>query len=378
MAVRKLKTSWWVEFMYRGLRVRERSPLNTKAGAHEHEAFLRQELGTHGSLEHLFQKSAPAEPIPTLVHFSERWLRDYVDVNNGVSERHNKRKTLRSYLVPMLGSLPLSEITAARIERLKGALQAHGLCAKSINNHLTILRTCLGSALEWGIIQEVPRFRLLKTTPPAYRYLDVAQANALLHSAVDPTLHTMVLLALRTGLRFSELIALRWEDVDLFNQQLCVRRAEVLGEVGPTKSGRVRYIPLPVDLVEELSQQDRSTRLVLERGGKSLRRPTMVGQINHACDVAGVPKVGWHALRHTYASHLVAAGAPLSAIRELLGHSTIDMTLRYAHLSPAALRSAVDLLPMSSSQRLPTGYQPERVLTQSSSHESIQRTPVLG
>lgn len=66
--------------------------------------------------------------------------------------------------------------------------------------------------------------------------------------------------------------------------------------------------------------------------------------IEHACRKAGLRQVGWHALRHTFASHLAMRGAPLKAIQELLGHATIQMTMRYAHLSPDVSREAVRLL----------------------------------
>jgi site-specific recombinase XerD len=62
------------------------------------------------------------------------------------------------------------------------------------------------------------------------------------------------------------------------------------------------------------------------------------------CKRAGLRRIGWHALRHTFASHLVMRGVPLKAVQELMGHATIEMTMRYAHLSPDVRRSAVQML----------------------------------
>jgi site-specific recombinase XerD len=78
--------------------------------------------------------------------------------------------------------------------------------------------------------------------------------------------------------------------------------------------------------------------------GRLLHRNETKHPLWRACKRAGLRPVGWHALRHTFASHLAMRGAPLKAIQELLGHSTIEMTTRYAHLSPNVSREVVGLL----------------------------------
>ena len=82
------------------------------------------------------------------------------------------------------------------------------------------------------------------------------------------------------------------------------------------------------------------------------------GPLWKACRKAGLRTIGWHVLRHTFASHLAMRGAPLKAIQELLGHSTIQMTMRYAHLSPEVGREAVRLLDRAGPTNLPSALEP--------------------
>lgn len=342
MAVRKLNESWWVDFMYNGQRTRKRSPFNTRSGAETFEATLRQLVAQHGSVDRAISVlDAKPEKRPMFGMFCERWLRDYVDVNNGRSERYNKRKSIQGKLVPFFGRMRLDEITANAIERFKADLLAKGLNAKTINNHLTILRRCLGSACEWEVISAVPRIKLLKTAPPPFRFLTPEQTETLLDSIEDTMVRAMVRTAVRAGLRYSELRALHWEDVNFDRKQLTVRRAFILQELGPTKNHKVRYIPIAPDLVAELQALPRTSEFVFRVRSSNWRQLEL---LKRECALAGVPVVGWHNLRHTFASHLMAAGIPVHMVKDLLGHSSIEMTMRYTHLAPTNLRDAISVL----------------------------------
>ena len=78
--------------------------------------------------------------------------------------------------------------------------------------------------------------------------------------------------------------------------------------------------------------------------GHMLSKGACKWPLRRACRRAGLRRIGWHVLRHSFASHLVMRGAPLKAVQEMLGHSTIEMTMRYSHLSPDVRRDAVRLL----------------------------------
>jgi site-specific recombinase XerD len=82
----------------------------------------------------------------------------------------------------------------------------------------------------------------------------------------------------------------------------------------------------------------------LDDAGSPFNHARLHRRLVDSCKTAGLREIGWHALRHTFASHLAMQGVPLGAVQVLLGHSSITITMRYAHLAPATLRSAVDLL----------------------------------
>ena len=144
-------------------------------------------------------------------------------------------------------------------------------------------------------------------------------------------------------MRQGELLAVRWEDVA---GRLLVRRAVARGIIGTPKSGKPREIPLNEKVTRGLKAHRhlRGELVFCDSAGKMLPKGSCKWPLWSACRRAGLRRIGWHVLRHTFASHLVTRGAALKAVQELLGHSTIEMTMRYPHLSPDVRRDAVRLL----------------------------------
>jgi integrase len=147
-------------------------------------------------------------------------------------------------------------------------------------------------------------------------------------------------------MRLGELLAVRWEDIDLFAKRILVRRNAVYGEISTPKSGKNREIPICDTLLDELKRTRhlRGDLVFSNHRGKLWLAQDTYEPLHWACKKAGLRKVSWHVLRHTFASHLVMKGAPIKAVQELLGHSSLEMTMRYAHLSPDTRREAVQLL----------------------------------
>lgn len=339
MSVRKIRDRWWVDFRHRFVRYRKKSPLNTKAGAEEYEAVLRGALGRGEDID---ARPDPAPRPVTLAAFATEWFETYVKVNNKPSEVESKDGILRAHLLPALGAIALGEVDASAIERFKGAQLRAGLSPKTINNQLTVLNRCLKCAVEWSRLPHAPRVKWLRPMRPEIRFLRADEAERLAAVGVP-----MVVVALRTGLRVGELLGLRWRDVDLDARELTVARSIVRDVVGTPKSNRARRIPLSSDVVAALGAaraRGRDDDPVFARAdGRPLRRNQANWILGRACHAAGVVPIGWHGLRHTFASLALARTGQIRAVQDILGHSTVLMTERYAHVTPDLLRSVVDI-----------------------------------
>lgn len=344
----KIVDAWFVDVKFRSLdgraqRIRKFSPVQTKRGAEQYEQQLRQSLvdGTYGKPE---EEEVPRE-IPTLGAFAKEFIDTYATANNKPSEVQSKRTILKWHLVPEMGSLKLNEIGQRKIENYKARKLASGLSPKTVNNHLTVLRRLLSLAVEWEQLDHLPPFKWLKVPDPEFDFLDFEEAGRLVAGA-DEAWRPMILVGLKAGLRLGELIGLRWEDVDLVAGRLMVRRAVARGIIGTPKSGRSREIPTSDELLRALKghRHLRGELVFCDADGRLLTKEECKHPLWRACKRAGLRLLGWHALRHTFASHLVMRGAPIKAVQEMLGHATIEMTMRYSHLSPDVRRDAVGLL----------------------------------
>jgi integrase len=288
----------------------------------------------------------------TFGELSKEVLVLHADVNNKASERASKRSIFAQHLVPYFGRVLLTEIGSRQIaaykaEKLKPSDGTKGLKPKTLNNHLTVLGKSLALAVEWGQLGVAPKVGFLKVADPAIDFFTFEQAPLLLTGADPGAWRAMILLGLRAGLRQGEILALEWPDVDLVRGVLHVRRRIWEGDIDTPKGGKGRDVPLSNELrasLRELPSRSAADLVFPAEGGRYLRKNECKWPLWRACKRAGLRRVGWHVLRHTFASHLVMRGVPLKAVQELLGHVDIKMTMRYAHLTPGVTRDAVALL----------------------------------
>jgi len=342
MAILRRGNKYWIDFTFNGSRCRRSSPDNSHAGAKIYEACLRRKLARGEEIAVNLNKKK--DIIPTFGEFAKDWFEKYVKSNNKYSEILNKESLLRAHLNPYFGKKQLDKISNLDIESYKAAKLQAGQSRKSVNNHLIALNKCLKTAQDWEIIDKIPKVKLLKVAPQRFDYLSIEECETLLDHC-NGVLKEMVMVAIKTGLRFGELIALRWQDIDFSGNLITVQNSIVRGEMGSPKSNKSRYIHLSSVLFQMLNVKAKKTGFIFSQNGIDPLNPTLcLGWLHEACNGAEMRRIGWHTLRHTFASHLAQKGIPIMAIKELLGHADIKTTMRYAHLSTSITENAIDII----------------------------------
>jgi site-specific recombinase XerD len=344
MAVRIIKKSWWVDFTFNYQRHRVRSPENSRAGALAYEAHLRQKLARG---EEINKKTHPTQQGQLFAGFASKWLKEYVVPNNKYSEQRTKKYILDASLVPFFGKIPVGKITSHHIEQYKAHTSRTGVKNKTINNRLTVLRKCLTTAYEWFEFEGTPpKFNWLKCAPPKTDYLTLEESKQLLSHA-NGVVREMLLTATKTGMRQGELKGLQWSSINWENQTITVRhsRCDYTKELGSPKSNRVRHIPMNLEVYYMLARRKKDSGYVfLDEDGRPFDNQRLKLRLANVCKKAGLRKIGWHTLRHTFASHLVMGGAHIASVQALMGHANLATTMKYTHLSSSTLREAINLL----------------------------------
>ncbi len=343
MSTYKRGDHWYVDFRFGRTRYRKYSPDDSKAGAQLYESILRQKLSRGEPITEKEVKSARLV-IPTFAEFSREWMRSYVEINNKYSEARNKQNILTANLIPFFGNLKLDYITPRAIEEYKAFKLKSGLTNKTVNNQLSCLRKCLNTALEWEVIEKSPRVKMLKVPPPEVTFLTTQECEALLTVATDQW-REMLFTVMRTGLRIGELIALKWSDIDFYSRIMTVQRNIVRAKVTTPKSNKIRKIYLSADLLEVLSNKQRIGEYIFtDAKGNAHRYDPCRVKILEIAKLAGIRTIGWHTLRHTFASHLANNGIAIQAIQVLLGHSDFKTTMRYSHMASETIIHAINVL----------------------------------
>jgi integrase len=289
--------------------------------------------------------------------YLDRWLNGSVKGSVKPTTYESYERMIGNHIKPALGNRKLKNLAPDHVQYFYQKKLDSGLAPGTVRLMHGILHKALEQAVRWGI---VPRNVCNATTPPKpnpeeIRPLDAEQARRLLEASCGNRLEALYVLAVTAGLRIGELLGLKWEDIDLDAETLHVRRTRSQGKAGPTfttpKNGKGRSIRLTGRAVEALKAHkaaQNAERLKLgdlwednglvfcTTAGRPLDfRNVATASFKRLLEKAGLPDIRFHDLRHTCATLLLSRGHHPKLVQELLGHSSVAMTLdRYSHVLP--------------------------------------------
>ena len=312
----------------------------------------KRDLALMAEQEEQEEQRLALESKMTLVDVWEQQYFPQAQNNKSKGSWKREESLFRIWIAPLLGELVFSEIGVKDLEKLKAVMLEKGASLRSIEYALAVVRQIFNVMISYDLYKgdnPVSRVKKPKEDNKRTRFLSEDEADELLMVAKERNivLYRMMLLSLHTGLRAGEILKLTWEDVDFTNKMLSIR---------DTKSGKNRHVYMTKLLFSELKLQQEAHANVEERLvfiGRFGGRVNEVSRLfKELVDDLGLnenvvdsrQRVVFHSLRHTFASWLVQRRIPLYTVASLMGHSTIAMTERYAHLAPDGLREAVTVL----------------------------------
>jgi integrase len=261
---------------------------------------------------------------------------------------------LEKHILPVFGSTSLRDVRRAQIEACLSGLKAKGHKTSTLRNVRATFSTVLRTGVERGYLEKNPAhgIRIREAdTKKERRFYSPAEIRLLLAVLRGPC-RLVVSIAVLTGLRIGEILALRWKRVDLLGGTLEVAENFSSGEFGlpKTRSSR-RIIPISSALAGVLESQRSRVNprtpedLVFQTAkGTPLSDKNLYNrELAPACDQIGLPRISWHSFRHTNATLLHASGEPLKTAQALLGHSDLETTLNvYTHTVSDSQKRAVE------------------------------------
>ncbi len=306
----------------------------------------------------------------TVAEYLEHWLDNYAAPATAPKTLERYAEICRKHLAPAFGANRLMKLTPMQIQAYYVEAQKTGrrdgrggLSARTVLHHHRVFKQALRHAIRWRLLTSNPADAVEPPKPEAreIKVLDEQQTAKLLDGAEGTTLFMPILLAVTTGLRRGEVLALRWTDVDLDRGVLSVMQTleetrDGLRFKAPKTKGSRRVVTLPAVTVEALrrhkvEQAQLRLRIGLGREENGLVCPRQEGQPRSPCAFTkefsrlvaklNIPHITFHGLRHSHATQLLRAGIHPKVAQERLGHSTIVTTMDlYSHVTESMQEDA--------------------------------------
>lgn len=290
----------------------------------------------------------------TLTAYFKKWMDEHESARISPVTAGNYQQYLDAHILPHLGHIKLSALRPLHLTEFYKSLLDSGKSAKSVKNYHGVIRTALKQAVRWQLISYNPADNV---DPPTVTKKEARsgrpeQLAVLLDAITDSPYRVPILLALATGMRRGEVLALKWEDYDPARRVLIVRRAlsRMRGGgyvIGPPKSKKTRVVKLPWTLVLELNELPRREGIDwihCREDGYPITPSALTNAFSRLAQSLKID-ISFHGLRHSQATALLASGVPAKIVSERLGHSTIVITNDiYGHVLPDDQDEAVEVI----------------------------------
>lgn len=311
------------------------------------------------------QGRTPAPKSMPLKTYLDTWLETRAKPRLSRNTYDRYKSAVKTHIqADAIATVPIASLTHLTIAAMLDRRRAQGAKPPTLRNIRAVLSIALRDALTEGLIHDNPATRLpsIKGQRSEIRCLDPDQCKALLDAAANHEIRPLLIVALRTGMRISELLGLTWDCVN-FKTRKCTVKHQLQRHDGKfyladTKTaGARRTFTVSRAVIEQLQilkERDNSatipgdtlSNLIFKgRNGAPYHRKTILDWTNQLMKTAGLPEFGFHALRHTCASILINDGADPLRVQKHLGHSNVTVTMgTYAHLFDDRLEENHDIL----------------------------------
>ncbi|NIO48011.1 MAG: tyrosine-type recombinase/integrase [Candidatus Aminicenantes bacterium] len=325
MRIYQRDKTWYVDYYYEGRRIRKK--IGSKRDAENALAAIKADI-LRG--EYRFKKDRKVR----FEDFAKEYL-EYAKINK---RSWTRDESSLKRLLSFFGDMLLSKISARHIEEYK-KMRLEKVKTGTINRELACLKHMFTIAEKLGRFDDknpVKQVEFFQERQYVMKILDREEINRLIDAAADH-LKPILIIALNTGMRRGEIFNLRWSDIDFIDHYIHIKK---------TKSNVMRNVPMNSVVATTLKNIEKKSEFIFPSlwSKKHKHINDVFNSFKTACSNAGIKDLRFHDLRHTAATLMVTGGVDLATVSQILGHSTIQMTMKYAHPTPENKRSAVNVL----------------------------------
>jgi len=309
-------------------------------------------------------------PKITFGEFATKWFEEKIKIRNARKTQDTYRRELKQHLLPMFAKTSLGAISYSHVNLLTSKLKDKGLSNKTINNVVNTLKAILNVAVKWDYIAKSPLygFQTLRLNPNTFKFWTNTEISQFLRATLNDAFYPAWVFALNTGLRKGEILGLCWDRVNMAQGQIEITRT--IGRYGlqeHTKTYAKRILPMNDEVKRVLlglMKEQRSPRFVFTNpDGTHLNYDRLTRAFTRAQKKAGMANImRFHDTRHTFASQFMMHGGNVFTLQKLLGHTSVNMTMKYAHFADDYLKDAINIINFSGREK--SGFSPNLAPTE--------------